>query len=295
MGYQMYAGNGLLDGITTGLGLRKAYDEMKRQRGLADGMRRVAEGDETGWQQVAENSPETYMQQKQWDARQALAQKQFDAQQGEAAWKRQYENELLGLKRKELENKDNRTQNMRDFEYFMGLTPEQREEYIKLHKSGETNESLSPYDKTKQVEQAKNDIEVERGEQDFQKMLPAVQGALNRAKESLASGNGIGPIGGRFTSIGFNPIGKAAENYANIESANTQMNQLLRAKLKATGLTGSELNSAIEANAYRYTISPTDNESVVLQKIKNFETDILGGGKQEQPKKSKYVVEEVIE
>ena len=33
------------------------------------------------------------------------------------------------------------------------------------------------------MEQAKNDIEVARGEQDFQKMRPAVQGALNRAKE----------------------------------------------------------------------------------------------------------------
>ena len=36
MGYQAYAGNGLLDGITTGVGLRKAYDDMKRQQQLQE-------------------------------------------------------------------------------------------------------------------------------------------------------------------------------------------------------------------------------------------------------------------
>lgn len=176
MGYQMYAGNGLLDGITTGVGLRKAYDEMKRQRGLADGMRRVADGDETGWQQVAENSPETYMQQKQWDARQELAQKQFDAQQGEAAWKRQYENELLGLKRKELENKDNRTQNMRDFEYFNSLTPEQQKQYMQLHKSGETTINVSPFEKKRRETFATK----------MDENIAEAQGRLNTAQKGRA-------------------------------------------------------------------------------------------------------------
>lgn len=36
MGYQAYAGNGLLDGITTGVGLRQAYDGMKRQQQLQE-------------------------------------------------------------------------------------------------------------------------------------------------------------------------------------------------------------------------------------------------------------------
>lgn len=247
MGYQAYAGNGLLDGITTGVGLRQKYDDMKRQRGLATGMRKIAEGDESGWADVYENAPEMY-----------LKKQQIDADNARLKWDQEHKNDLtpyqsamLSLKQQEIEQNKNSGQN------------------------------LTPYERTVQMEQAKNDIEVARGEQDFQKMRPAVQGALNRAKDSLASGSGIGPLGGRLTSIGFNPIGKAAENYANVESANTQMNQLLRAKLKATGLTGSELNSAVEANAYRYTISPTDNEKVVLQKIKNFETDILGAGQQE--------------
>ena len=164
------------------------------------------------------------------------------------------------------------------------LTPYQMEMIKLKNKELENrgNKELSPYERTLQMEQAKNDIEIARGDEDFKKMSPSVIGALDRAKKSLNSGSGVGPIGGTFTKFGLNPIGKSAENYANIESANTQMNQLLRAKLKATGLTGSELNSAVEANAYRYTISPTDNEDVVMQKILNFETDVLGAGKQQK-------------
>lgn len=56
------------------------------------------------------------------------------------------------------------------------------------------------------------------------------------------------------------------------------MNALLRQKLQASGLTGSELNSALEADAYRYTIRPTDNENVIKQKIKSFREDYLGSG-----------------
>lgn len=91
MGYQAYAGNGLLDGITTGVGLRQKYDEMKRQRGLADGMRRVAEGDETGWQQVAENSPATYMQKQAQDIQNARLQ-----------WDQEHRNDLTPYQREQL-------------------------------------------------------------------------------------------------------------------------------------------------------------------------------------------------
>lgn len=91
MGYQAYAGNGLLDGITTGVGLRQRYDEMKRQRGLANGMRRVAEGDETGWQQVAENSPATYMQKQAQDI-----------QNARLKWDQEHRNDLTPYQREQL-------------------------------------------------------------------------------------------------------------------------------------------------------------------------------------------------
>lgn len=203
----------------------------------------------------------------------------------------------------------NQIQNQREFnttnerknaEYLMsqGWTPENAiNTAFKVNQN--PSQTLSPYEKTAQMEQAKTDIEVARGNEDFEKMKPSVISALDRAETSLKSGTGVGPVSGRLTKFGFSPFKNSASNYANIESANTQMNQILRAKLKATGLTGSELNSAVEANAYRYTISPTDNEAVVMQKIKNFRDDVLGIGTpeetKEKPKKSKYVIEEVIE
>lgn len=98
MGYQAYAGNGLLDGITTGVGLRQKYDDMKRRQGLATGMRKVADGDESGWADVAENAPEVYMQKKAQDI-----------QNERLKWDQEHRNDItpyqqavLGLKRQEL-------------------------------------------------------------------------------------------------------------------------------------------------------------------------------------------------
>ncbi len=130
-----------------------------------------------------------------------------------------------------------------------------------------------------------------KGEQAVAAMLPSVSAALDRAEIAADSGNGIGKIGASLEWLGLNPAGKSGENYADIETANSQMNALLRQKLQATGLTGSELNSAAEANAYRYTISPFDGEARIKQKIANFRKDYLG---EDQPMgrvddyKSKY-------
>lgn len=107
MGYQAYAGNGLLDGIQTGAGLRKAYDDMQRQRGLAEGMEKIANGDESGWADVAKNAPDLYMRQQQWKAGNELSQKQFNALQNENAWKRQYQQEMLGLERQKIAQQQN--------------------------------------------------------------------------------------------------------------------------------------------------------------------------------------------
>lgn len=135
--------------------------------------------------------------------------------------------------------------------------------------------SPGEYEKTLLKEQAKADVENQKGLQAVEKMRPSVEASLARAEKSLNSGTGIGPIGGWLANWGINPGRNAGANYANIESANAQMNALLRQRLQATGLTGSELNSAVEANAYRYTISPTDSESVIRQKINNFRNDYL--------------------
>lgn len=137
-----------------------------------------------------------------------------------------------------------------------------------------TKAELSPYEKTMQMEQAKADVSASKGLAGAKKMLPSVNEALARAEKSIESGWGLGKIGGNLASLGL--VGKeGAENFANVETANSQMNALLRQKLQSSGLTGSELNSALEANAYRYTISPTDSPSIVKKKMANFRTDYM--------------------
>ena len=100
-------------------------------------------------------------------------------------------------------------------------------------------------------------------ESDAAEMKPALLQAMKRGYEAADSGNGIGIIGGTLAKFGANPAGNAGENFADVQSANTQMNTFLRKQLASTGLTGSELNSAVEAEAYRYQISPFDSEEVI--------------------------------
>lgn len=132
------------------------------------------------------------------------------------------------------------------------------------------------YDDAYLGEIGKKKAQSQKSEEDYRAMVPTVIDALDRAWEAASDGTGTGPIGGRFAAAGLNPWKNAGANYADIQSANTQMNTILRKKLGATGLTGSELNSAIEAQAYRYQIDPTDNEPIIKRKIQNFARDHLG-------------------
>ena len=147
------------------------------------------------------------------------------------------------------------------------------------------------YDEALLQQAGKDKAAALKGEQATAAMRPSVSAALDRAEIAADSGNGIGKIGATLEWLGLNPAGKSGENYTDIETANSQMNALLRQKLQATGLTGSELNSAAEANAYRYTISPFDSEARIKQKITNFRKDYLGEAQpmgQVDDYKSKY-------
>ena len=132
------------------------------------------------------------------------------------------------------------------------------------------------YDDAYLGEMGKKTAQSQKMGEDYRAMMPTVVDALDRAWNAATNGTGTGPIGGRLAAMGLNPGRNAGANYADIQSANTQMNTILRKKLGATGLTGSELNSAIEAQAYRYQIDPTDNESIIKRKIQNFVRDHLG-------------------
>lgn len=127
MGYQAYAGNGLLEGIASGLQMRKAYNNMQREKGLAAGLRRVAQGDETGWQQVAENSPEVYMQKKAQDI-----------QNERLKWDQEHRNDItpyqqamLGLQREALAQKDVERK-LKEQEQADALAKQQQEEEMSV-------------------------------------------------------------------------------------------------------------------------------------------------------------------
>lgn len=174
---------------------------------------------------------------------------------------------------------------------YLNTNPNLSEEARGVFKNQGTVINLN--DKAEEVlvkERAKAQAEREKGAENAALMRPAVEAAVNRAETAALNGSGIGPVGGFLAGLGINPAKGAGANYADIESANAQMNALLRQKLQATGLTGSELNSAIEASAYRYTISPLDSEEVILRKLQNFRKDYLGEGEVGAVKKSNGTV-----
>lgn len=132
------------------------------------------------------------------------------------------------------------------------------------------------YDDAYMQEIGKKAAQKAAAESDSEEMKPALLQAMRRGYEAAQNGTGIGLLGGMAADWGMNPLPGAGKNYADIQTANTQMNTFLRKQLAATGLTGSELNSAVEAEAYRYQIKPTDSESIIKRKLQNFAEDKLG-------------------
>ena len=145
---------------------------------------------------------------------------------------------------------------------------------------------INAYDTTMGKAQAERDA----ANQDYQALLPSALKAISRGEEATKSGVGIGPLQGRLGSFGI-ATQKGSENQADITAANSQMNAVLRQKLAATGLTGSELNSAVEAQAYRYTVDPSMPTSYINKQFENFKNDYLKNSKDMNYYKQKYGVE----
>lgn len=103
-------------------------------------------------------------------------------------------------------------------------------------------------------------------------LRPKLENALLRAEESLKQGSGLGQIGGwGWTSE------QGGQNRANIKNAQAQINTTMRGLLKQMGVGSTELNSAVEAEAYRYMLSPDMPIGQQLQVINNFKQDYLSG------------------
>lgn len=103
-------------------------------------------------------------------------------------------------------------------------------------------------------------------------LKPKAENALKRARESIKDGTGLGQIGG----IGWT-TGQGGQNRANIKNAQAQINTAMRGLLKQLGVGSTELNSAVEAEAYRYMISPDMPIGQQAQVLDNFEQDYLNG------------------
>jgi len=106
----------------------------------------------------------------------------------------------------------------------------------------------------------------------MQTLKPKVDSALKRARESLEDGTGLGQIGGWGWTTG-----KGGQNRANIKNAQAQINTTMRGLLKQMGVGSTELNSAAEAESYRYMIDPNMPIAQQLQVLDNFEQDYLNG------------------
>ena len=142
------------------------------------------------------------------------------------------------------------------------------------------------YDKAVVAQLAKDNVEKAKALRQVAEMQPAVEQAMARADKAVDDGTGIGATSARgLVGDGFwgqlLSSKKADQNRTDIDTANSQMNSFLRSKLASTGLTGGELNSAAEAEAYRYTIKPNDSREQIAQKLKNFRNDYL---KKSEPK-----------
>lgn len=101
---------------------------------------------------------------------------------------------------------------------------------------------------------------------------PRAKAAIERAKGSLQEGTGLGQIGG----VGWT-TGQGGINRANVKNAQTQINTAMRGLLKEMGVGSTEMNSALEAEAYRYNIDQSTPIPQQEQVLKNFEEDYLSG------------------
>lgn len=118
----------------------------------------------------------------------------------------------------------------------------------------------------------KSQLEKEESAKQNAIMRPRVIKAISRAEDALKDGTGLGQFGGwGWTSE------DGGKNRAAIQSAQAQINTVMRGMLKEMGVGSTELNSAAEAAAYRYTISPNMPISQIEQIIENFKQDYLDG------------------
>lgn len=230
---------------------------------------------------LASYNPEAYAQVMQ--AREQRANQLADA---DTQFARQKElaniqfNNNMALKRLEAALKP-ATAAQQNMQYLqqMGYSPE---EAAQLYYSGQNPNATLPllgekgfneYDKAMGKDLAEQKI----AEKQMQSLTPRAEQAIARAEESLDDGTGLGQIGG----LGWT-TGQGGRNRANIKNAQAQINTAMRGLLKQMGVGSTELNSAVEAEAYRYQLNPNMPIEQQKQILDNFKADYMSGNLQKE-------------
>ena len=103
-------------------------------------------------------------------------------------------------------------------------------------------------------------------------MEPRVKQAIARARVALDESTGLGQFGGWGWTTG-----QGGKNRAAIQTAQAQINTMMRGLLTEMGVGSTELNSAAEAAAYRYQIKQDMPIEQIRQIFDDFEQDYLNG------------------
>lgn len=123
-----------------------------------------------------------------------------------------------------------------------------------------------------QKERQKAELKREDAQRRNTELQPRVTQAIDRAYQALEDGTGLGQIGGWGWTTG-----KGGQNRADIQNAQAQINTAMRGLLSEMGVGATEMNSAVEANAYRYAITPDMPIEQIRQVLDNFRADYLSG------------------
>lgn len=274
LAYNTNAGGGLLSGAEK---LSSAYLERSRRKGLASGLEQIQGGDwEGGVNTIAQTDPDTALGLAQYKQKSDDA---FALQQMKDAARNQltpYQQEMLALKRQQLAQGGDNTGSIKNIEYLVGqgYTPEQAASMVfggqnpnfQMPVLGQ--KGMEAYDK--KVGETLGDEFV--AERQLKTLKPKAENALQRAEESLNEGTGLGQVGGWGWTTG-----QGGKNRANIKNAQAQINTTMRGLLSQMGVGASELNSAAEAEAYRYMLTPDMPIEQQRQVINNFKQDYLDG------------------
>ena len=123
-----------------------------------------------------------------------------------------------------------------------------------------------------QKERQKAELKREEAQRRNTELQPRVVQSIDRAYKALEDGTGLGQFGGWGWTTG-----QGGQNRADIQNAQAQINTAMRGLLSEMGVGATEMNSAVEANAYRYAITPDMPIEQIRQVLDNFRADYLSG------------------